>query len=265
MTPTPTNPPHPAGSAPTNPSPEVRGISVSVRSLNKAYGSQCVLEDLDLDIHPGEVFVLMGPSGCGKSTFLRHLIGLEEPDAGEIRLNGEPLDDAIQSRYRTAMVFQTGGLLNSLSVAENVGLYLSEHHLLPPDAIRKVVRETLDLVQLDRAAGDKFPTELSGGMRKRAAIARAFTMDPQLVLYDEPTAELDPLVARTIGREIRHLNRRTGTTSVVVTHDCNLALGIADRIGFLNGGRLQALGTPDQVRALPDPLLQRFLFPDFSD
>lgn len=240
------------------------GLSISIRGLRKTYGGQVVLKNLDLDITSGEIFCIMGPSGGGKSTILKQLIGLEEPDSGEIRLNDEMLTQDSQSKFRMAMVFQTGGLLNSLTVAENIGLYLEEHRLKSPKEIEQLVIEKLQLVQLEPTSGAKYPSELSGGMRKRVAIARAFTMDPQLVLYDEPTAELDPLVARTIGREIRDLNRRTGSTSVVVTHDRDLAFGIADRIGFLHEGMLQAIGTPDELQALDNPLLQRFLAPDFQ-
>lgn len=246
------------------PETAARGLSVQIRGLKKAYGKQVIFKDLDLDILAGEVFVLMGPSGGGKSTFLKHLIGLEDPDAGEIRLNEAPLTAETQSQFRLAMVFQTGGLLNSLTVEENVGLFLSEHRLKPSEDIHQIVLETLGLVQLDASVADKYPTELSGGMRKRVAIARAFTMDPQLVLYDEPTAELDPLVARTIGREIRMLNQRTGATTVVVTHDRDLAFSIADRIAFLSEGGLRALGTPDELRHTEDPLLRQFLDPEFE-
>jgi phospholipid/cholesterol/gamma-HCH transport system ATP-binding protein len=240
-----------------------RGLAIRIRDLKKAYTDQVIFQGLSLDIEAGEIFVLMGPSGCGKSTFLKQLIGLEEADAGDIRLNDQPLTDLSQSTFRLAMVFQTGGLLNSLTVAENVGLYLSEHKLKPVNEIQDIVSETLKLVQLEANVGEKYPPELSGGMRKRVAIARAFTMDPQLVLYDEPTAELDPMVARTIGREIRMLNHRTGATTVVVTHDRDLALGIADRIGFLNEGSLYALGTPQDLLKSDDPLLKQFLRADF--
>lgn len=247
-------------SAPSHPA----GLAVSVRGLRKQFGDLVVLPGLDLQIAAGELFVLMGPSGGGKSTFLRHLIGLETPDAGEIHLDGEILSEDSQSHHRLAMVFQSGGLLNSLTVEENVGLYLSEHRLKPPAEIHRLVLEKLARVQLDPAVARQTPPELSGGMRRRVAIARALMVEPQLVLYDEPTAELDPLVALAIGREIHRVNQETGATTVVVTHDRDLAFGIADRIGFMVAGRLQALGTPAQIRAHPDPLLQQFLAADFK-
>jgi phospholipid/cholesterol/gamma-HCH transport system ATP-binding protein len=162
------------------------------------------------------------------------------------------------------MVFQSGGLLNSLTVAENVGLFLSEHRLRKPDEISRIVEAKLQLVQLPAGTADKYPPELSGGMRKRVAIARALTMDPQLILFDEPTAELDPLVAVAIGREILRLNRQTHATTLVVTHDRDLAFGIAHRIAFLAEGRIQAIGTPTEIRANPLPLLQQVLAADFT-
>jgi phospholipid/cholesterol/gamma-HCH transport system ATP-binding protein len=161
------------------------------------------------------------------------------------------------------MVFQSGGLLNSLTVAENVGLYLSEHRLKPPAEIEKIVLEKLALVELGAEDAAKYPSELSGGMKKRVAIARALVIEPQLILFDEPTSELDPLVALTIGREILNLNQHIGATTVVVTHDRDLAFGIADRIAFLLEGEIVALGTPDEIRAHPHPLLQRFLKAEF--
>jgi phospholipid/cholesterol/gamma-HCH transport system ATP-binding protein len=240
------------------------GIPVSVRGLRKSFGGEPVLKGLDLDVRAGEIFALMGPSGSGKSVFLRHLIGLEKPDEGEIKVGGELIaNEGIGDRFRLAMVFQSGGLLNSLTVAENVGLYLSEHRLKPPAEIEKIVLEKLALVELGAEDATKYPSELSGGMKKRVAIARALVIEPQLILFDEPTSELDPLVALTIGREILNLNQHIGATTVVVTHDRDLAFGIADRIAFLLEGEIVALGTPDEIRAHPHPLLQRFLKAEF--
>jgi phospholipid/cholesterol/gamma-HCH transport system ATP-binding protein len=245
-------------------SPTTTGIPVSVRGLRKSFGGEPVLRGLDLEVRAGEIFALMGPSGSGKSVFLRHLIGLEKPDEGDIRVAGEPVgDEGIGDRFRLAMVFQSGGLLNSLTVAENVGLYLSEHRLKPAADIEKIVLEKLALVELGLEDAGKYPSELSGGMKKRVAIARALVIEPQLILFDEPTSELDPLVALTIGREILNLNQRIGATTVVVTHDRDLAFGVADRIAFLLEGEIVALGTPDEIWAHPHPLLQRFLKAEF--
>ncbi|MCX8156731.1 MAG: ATP-binding cassette domain-containing protein [Verrucomicrobiae bacterium] len=241
-----------------------KGVKVAVRGLNKAYGQQTVLHDLSFEVAPGELFVIMGPSGSGKSVLLRHIIGLENPDAGEILIDGQPVDGGqIMDRYRMAMVFQSGALLNSLTVGENVGLYLSEHRLKPPEEIQRIVREKLELVGM-AGTEHKLPGELSGGMKKRVAIARALVVEPQLILYDEPTSELDPLIAVTIAEEIVRLNDRTGATSLVVTHDRDLAFGIADRMAILLGGRLRALGTPAQIRQCPDPEVQKFLSADFK-
>jgi len=245
--------------------PSITGLPISVRGLRKSFDGRMVLDNLNLDIKAGEIFVLMGPSGSGKSVFLRHLIGLEEPDAGEILVAGKKaLSDSVAPEHRLAMVFQSGGLLNSLTVEENVGLYLTEHRLHPPAEIARIVAEKLSLVQLGPGDFGKYPSELSGGMRKRVAIARALVVDPQLVLFDEPTSELDPLVALTIGREIVNLNRRTGATVVVVTHDRDLAFGIADRLGFLSEGRIVALGDAAELRSSPIPLLQQFLAAEFK-
>jgi phospholipid/cholesterol/gamma-HCH transport system ATP-binding protein len=252
--------PTPAMSDPT----PANGLAVTVRNLHKRFGNHEVLRGLDLSIAAGELFVLMGPSGCGKSVFLRHLIGLETPTEGEVRIDGQPFGEGTRSRLRLAMVFQSGGLLNSLTVAENVGLYLAEHRLRKPGEIARLVAEKLALVQLDPDVAGKYPTELSGGMRKRVAIARALITEPQLVLFDEPTSELDPLVALTIGREILELNRSSGVTSVVVTHDRDLAFGIADRIAFMAEGSILAIGTPDEIRANPLPLIRSFLAADFK-
>ncbi|MFZ9854910.1 MAG: ABC transporter ATP-binding protein [Limisphaerales bacterium] len=242
------------------------GIPLSVRNLRKSYEGRVVLKSLDLDIAAGEIFVLMGPSGSGKSVFLRHLIGLEAPDSGEILVGGERVGpDIDQTRHRLAMVFQSGGLLNSLTVEENVGLYLREHRLKTTEEIHRIVLEKLALVRLGADDATKYPSELSGGMRKRAAIARALVVEPQLILYDEPTSELDPLVSLTIGREILNLNRRTGATSVVVTHHVDLAMGIADRIAFLSEGAIVALGTPEQIRSSPLPLVHQFLNAEFKE
>src|ERR1700722_5317395 len=178
------------------------GVGLQVRGLRKSFEGQEVLKGIDLEVMPGEVFVIMGPSGSGKSVLLKHLIGLEAPDAGEILIDGELIQpDEIAGKYRLAMVFQSGALLNSLTVGENVGLYLAEHHLKSPEEIEKIVAEKLEAVGL-KDATNKMPSELSGGMKKRVAIARALIIEPQLILYDEPTSELDPLSAAVIGEEI---------------------------------------------------------------
>lgn len=241
-----------------------QGVSVEVRGLRKSYNGAEVLHGISIEVARGEVFVIMGPSGSGKSVLLKHIIGLESPDAGEILIEGERIDaDGVADKYRLAMVFQSGALLNSLNVADNVGLYLREHRLKPQGEIDRIVREKLELLGL-KGVEKKSPGELSGGMKKRVAIARALVIDPQLILYDEPTSELDPLMAVTIGEEIVDLKERIQVTSIVVTHDRDLAFGVADRIAVMHEGSIIAIGRPDEVRHNPDPLLQRFLTVDFK-
>ena len=239
-------------------------VTVAVRGLRKSYGRQEVLKGLDFNVERGEIFVIMGPSGSGKSVLLKHIIGLETPDAGEILIEDQPAGSAaVRDHYRLAMVFQSGALLNSLTVEENVGLYLTEHRLKPPAEIHRIVMEKLALLGLE-GAEQKPPGELSGGMKKRVAIARALVIDPQLILYDEPTSELDPLIAVTIGREIINLRARIHATSIVVTHDRDLAFGIADRLALMHEGRILCVGTADEVRRHPDPLIHAFLNADFT-
>ncbi len=219
---------------------------------------------LTLEARRGEVTTVSGPSGSGKSVLLKHLIGLETPDEGEILINGESIQSPeIAAKYRMALVFQSGALLNSLTVGENVGLYLTEHRLKPPEEIARVVAEKLEAVGL-KDTSDKMPNELSGGMKKRVAIARALVIEPQLILYDEPTSELDPLSAAVIGREIVKLKQRIHVTSLVVSHDRDLAFGIADRIAVINEGRILTIGTPEEVKQFNDPALQKFLHADFQ-
>lgn len=241
-----------------------QGIRVEVRDLRKKFGDHEVLRGVSFTVERGEIFVLMGPSGSGKSVLLKHIIGLEEADGGEMLIEGHSIHtEGLRDRYRMAMVFQSGALLNSLTVGENVGLYLREHRLKPEAEIRRVVSEKLAIVGLT-GAEEKNPAELSGGMKKRVAIARALVIEPQLVLYDEPTSELDPLIAITIGQEILALRDGTHATSLVVTHDRDLAFGIADRIAMIADGEILALGRPEEVRRSPHPLVQRFLTADFK-
>jgi len=240
------------------------GVSLQVRGLRKSFDGQEVLKGLDFEVEPGEIFIIMGPSGSGKSVLLKHLIGLEPPDAGEILINGESIQSPeIASKYRLALVFQSGALFNSLTVGENVGLYLSEHRLKPPAEIARIVAEKLEDVGL-KGTEDKMPGELSGGMKKRVAIARALVIEPQLILYDEPTSELDPLSAVVIGEEILKLQQRIHVTSLVVSHDRDLAFGVADRIAVINEGHILTIGTPDEVKRFDDPLVQNFLRADFK-
>lgn len=248
-----------------NPSASTQqGVAVQVRGLRRSFGAQEVLKGIDLDVLPGEIFVIMGPSGSGKSVLLRHLIGLEQPDAGEILINGESIQSPeVADKYRLAMVFQSGALLNSLTVGENVGLYLTEHRLKTPEEITRIVAEKLEVVGLKDTEA-KMPNELSGGMKKRAAIARALVIEPQLILYDEPTSELDPVSSVVVGEEILKLNQRIGVTSIVVSHDRDLAFGIAHRIAVIHEGQIVALGVPEEVKRSRHPIIRNFLHADFK-
>jgi len=246
------------------PAPIPYGVNLQVRGLCKSFDGQAVLHDLAFEVQPGEIFVIMGPSGSGKSVLLKHLIGLEPPDAGEILVNGQSIQTPeIAAKYRLALVFQSGALLNSLTVGENVGLYLTEHRLKTPAEIARIVSEKLTDVGLGDAV-DKTTDELSGGMKKRAAIARALVIEPQLILYDEPTSELDPLSSVLISEEIWKLNQRTRVTSLIVTHDRSLAFGVADRIAVMNEGRIITIGTPAEIKKSGLALVQNFLNADFK-
>ena len=245
-------------------SPPQSGVRVEVRGLRKSYDGQLILKGIDFTVEREEIFVIMGPSGSGKSVLMKHIIGLEKPDSGEILIEGESIQTAgVLDKYRLAMVFQSGALLNSLTVGENVGLYLREHRLKGPEEIERIATEKLDFLGL-KGVKDRAPSELSGGMKKRVAIARALIIDPQLILYDEPTSELDPLMTVVIGEEILNLKRRIRVTSIVVSHDRELAFGVADRIAMMHEGQIIAIGTVEQIKRHPDPRIQRFLTADFK-
>ena len=239
--------------------PQQQGVSLSVCGLRKSYNGIEVLKGIDFDVKAGEIFVIMGPSGGGKSVLLRQLIGLEMPDRGQVLIEGRPiLSPDVTTRYRVAMVFQSGALLTSLTVGENVGFYLAEHYLKTPAEIAAIVARELERVGL-KGTENKMPDELSGGMRKRVAIARALVIEPQLILYDEPTSELDPLSSVNIAEEIVKLNERIHATTLVVSHDRDLAFGIGHRIAMLEDGRIIAIGTREEIRNNPDPRVQKFI------
>ena len=246
--------------------PDLRTQSVNIRvaGLRKSYDGVPVLKGISFEVTHGETFVIMGPSGSGKSVLLKHIIGLEAPDEGEIFIEEHSVrDEAAMARYRMALVFQSGALLNSLNVLDNVGLYLTEHRLKPPEEITRIAIEKLDFLGLKNVK-DRFPGDLSGGMKKRVAIARALVIEPQLILYDEPTSELDPLSAVVIGEEILNLQKRVHVTSIVVTHDRDLAFGVADRMAMMHEGEIIAIGTVAEIKNHPHPIIHRFLNADFK-
>lgn len=240
---------------------ESPAVGVTVENLSKNFGKLQALKNVSFTVEPGEIFVLMGPSGSGKSVLLKHIVGLETPTSGRVLINGHDAaaEDALE-RVRIALVFQAGALFSSLSVYDNLALYPREHRLGTESVIREKVMRALQILSLESAA-QKFPSELSGGMKKRVAIARALVMEPQLMLYDEPTSELDPVMSATISEIIATLKDEYHVTTIVVSHDRELALGIADRVGILMGGELVFLGPPSELHAPKDPRIADFFHP----
>ncbi len=240
---------------------ETAAVGVSVEGLSKSFGRFEVLKNITFAVPPGEIFVLMGPSGSGKSVLLKQIVGLERPSAGRVTVDGrDAASETTRGQVRMALVFQSGALFNSLSVYDNLALYPREHQIADEAAIREKVMRALQILSLEGTANQS-PSELSGGMKKRVAIARGLVMEPQLMLYDEPTSELDPVMSATIAEIIATLKEEYHVTSIVVSHDRELALGIADRVGILMGGELVSLGTPAELRNPPDPRVAEFLNP----
>ncbi|MBA4136316.1 MAG: ABC transporter ATP-binding protein [Opitutus sp.] len=236
-------------------------FGVTVTNLTKKFGSATVLKDVSLEVKPGEIFCLMGPSGSGKSVLLKHIAGLETATSGSVRIGDfDAADPATRDKVHLALVFQAGALFNSLTVYDNLALYPREHRQCNEAGIRERVMHALSILSLEKAA-QKFPSELSGGMKKRVAIARALVMEPQLLLYDEPTSELDPVMGATISEIIATLREQTAVTSIVVTHDRDLAVNIADRIAIIMDGKIRATGLKADFRNPTDPQIADFLTP----
>jgi len=236
---------------------------IRCRGVEKSFRDKAVLRGVTLDVHDGETLVLMGGSGSGKSVLLKHLNGLLRADAGTVEVDGKRLetldeDALVPVRRRVSMLFQQGALFDSLTVGDNVAFPIREHRLMPEASIPARVADALAMVDL-KDTERLMPSELSGGMRKRAALARALVLEPHAVLYDEPTTGLDPVVAAKINHLIRDLQKRLGLASVVVTHDLGSAFYVADRIAFLYEGRIRFVGTPEEARAATDPPLHEFL------
>ena len=248
----------------TNPSDANTGDPViSIRNVSMSYGSRRVLDGVDLDVYRGEILVLLGGSGSGKSTLLKHVLGLTKPDTGSIRINGVDIiscgpSELAAVRRRIGVAFQASALFNSLSVADNVALPLQELTRLADSTIKLMVWMKLKAVGLSDAAR-LYPPELSGGMRKRAAVARAMALDPELLIFDEPSAGLDPIVAAGLDELILFLKRTFGMTIVVVTHELESAFRIADRVAMLHQGRLIAVGTKEQFAGNVHPRIRQFL------
>jgi phospholipid/cholesterol/gamma-HCH transport system ATP-binding protein len=240
---------------------------IEIRSLKKSLGGKPVLDGIDLDVLEGESLVIMGPSGTGKSVLLKHIVGLFDPDEGDVLVDSMSVSRADgrtirEIRSRISYVFQNSALFDSLTVEGNILLGLPEDHCRRSDMdCDKLVLEALEHVNLEPDVLSLLPAELSGGMTKRVALARAVVGQQKYILYDEPTTGLDPLNASKINELIAHLKKELGSTSVIVTHDVDSAFNLADRIAVLSDGRIRALGTPDELRSSPDPGLQRFLDP----
>ena len=227
-----------------------------MRDLVCRFGEQTVLDGVDMDVYDGEILVIMGGSGSGKSTLLRHMIGTFIPDGGTVKVFGEDLaqlDEHGMNKVRRqfGILFQSGALFNSMSVADNVALSLREHTDLDSDIIKFIVKIKLEQVGL-REASEKFPSQISGGMKKRAGLARALALDPKLLFYDEPSAGLDPVTSATIDQLILDLAKKAGATSVVVTHDMDSAFVIADRMAMLDKGKMLMIDKREVFEQLRD-------------
>lgn len=238
-------------------------VEIRLEKLSKILRGKPVLRQLDLEVRRGETMVVIGRSGTGKSVLLKHIIGLMAPDSGRIFVRGKDVTDphgpereAIRGLF--GMVFQDAALLASLTVAENVGLGLRENRMYPEEEIERIVMEKLEMVGLKDAA-NALPSQLSGGMRKRAALARALAMNPEIILYDEPTAGLDPIMSDNVDSVIKEMKERLRITSIVVTHDMISAFRLADRIAMLHEGTVVQIGTPEEIRNSRNPIVQEFI------
>ena len=236
---------------------------ISLRKLHIAFGKKDVIKDLDLDIFAGETIAVIGPSGSGKSTILKVLIGLLKPTGGQVLVNGVDVAEYTEEQWNElrkhmGMVFQYSALFDFLTVGENVAFGLRQHFKLSEDEIQSRVTTLLKDVGLENDA-DKFPSELSGGMKKRVGLARALALTPDILLYDEPTAGLDPIRTMSISRLIRATQQKMKVTSILVTHDMESTFVAADRIAMLNGGKIIEVGTVDEMKNSPNPIVQGFI------
>ncbi len=239
------------------------GVSINIENLNKSFGENHVLKDINLVIEPGETFSIIGPSGTGKSLLLKHIVKLESADSGRILINGHDVSDpeppSEKRNFRYSMVFQSSALFNSLTVGENVGLWLREKRICGEVRTRRIIHEKLQLVGL-AGKEESLTSELSGGMRKRVAIARSLAMNPDLILYDEPTAELDPVTSDELARVINSLKEKVNLTTIIVSHDLNFALYLSDRVAMMHDGEIIAIGTPEEIKKSQNPIVRNFIY-----
>ena len=236
---------------------------IKIRQLKIAFGDKVVLNDLDVDVYEGETLAIIGPSGTGKSTVIKVLTGLLAPTAGSVVIDGQETASYSEEewdglRSRMGVVFQYSALFDFLSVGENVAFGLRRHFKLAEEEIQSRVATLLDLVGMP-GTQEMWPSELSGGMKKRVALSRALAMEPRIVLYDEPTSGLDPVMTMTISRLIRKTQQQLGVTSVLVTHDMDSAYYAADRIAMLDKGKIVQIGTPDEIRQSRNPVVYAFV------
>ncbi len=236
---------------------------IIVKNLTKKFGNKLVLDNISFDVYENEVFVIMGGSGSGKSTTIKHIIGLLKPTSGQIIIDGVDITklkkhELIEFRKKMGYLFQEGALFDSLKVWENVGFYYLENTKMSKKEIYKLAKKKLALVGLE-GIEDMYPSELSGGMKKRVSLARAIATNPQIILYDEPGSGLDPVTAAVIDELILALKKHLRVTSIVVTHDLQSAFYIADRIAMIHKGKIHAIGTPEEIKKNPDPIVQQFI------
>lgn len=236
---------------------------IELKNVFMSYNDRCILSDINLKVAAGEIMVVIGPSGAGKSTLLRLIIGLLKPTSGEIWVDGREIsgldeDNLNVIRRNMGMVFQYSALFDSMTVGENVAFGLRQHTKMDEQHILSIVRRTLRMVGL-MGKENIMPNELSGGMKKRVSLARAIALNPKIVLYDEPTSGLDPIMSSTINRLIMSTRRILGVTAVVVTHDMDSAFTIADHIAMMYDKKIIEVGTPDEIRNSPNPLVQQFI------
>lgn len=238
---------------------------IEIANIRTRFGSAVVHDDVSLEVRRGEIFALVGSSGCGKSTLLREIILLHRPQSGSIRVFGKDvlgLDDeaALPLRKSWGVMFERGALFSSLTVAENVGLPMREHTRISDALIDELAAVKIALAGLPASAGAKFPSELSGGMRKRAALARAMALDPELLFLDEPTAGLDPTSASGFDELVLHLKKSLGLTIMMVTHDLDLLWRVADRVAVLGEGKILGVGTMAELSESPHPLIREYFY-----
>ena len=238
---------------------------IELRGLEKSFGKQKVLAGVNLTIHRGETLVIIGASGGGKSVILKHCIGLLQPDGGEVLVDGTVISshnfmDVQTIRRRMGMLFQSSALFDSMSASENIKFAVREHNpQMTESQLDDMVLEKLNLIHLSPDMKNKMPSELSGGMKKRLGLARAIAMNPEILLYDEPTTGLDPVTGDVINDLILDMQKTLGVTSLVVTHDMVSAYKVANRIAMLHEGRIIFIGTPDEIRATTNPHVKKFI------